>query len=105
MAEKSRWQIHMDLARARAQADNLEDAAKSIRTECNRFKSCRSDVRQSWEGDNATRFISKMGIVEEDLEKIAQQLQKTAHVIRKNAKNIYEAEMEAKRIAETRSHS
>ncbi len=95
----------MDLARARAQADKLDEAAKSIRTECNRFKSCRSDVRQSWEGDNATRFISKMGIVEEDLEKIAQQLQKTAHVIRKNAKNIYEAEMEAKRIAETRSHS
>lgn len=105
MAEKSNWQIRMDLAKARAQADKLDDAAKSIRTECKRFNSCKVDVRQAWEGDNAVRFINKMGIVEEDLEKIAKQLTKTAAVIRKNAQNIYDAEMEAKRIAEVRSHS
>ena len=105
MAGKSRLQIHMDLVKAREQAEKLEEAARSIRNECKRFNNCRSDIKQAWEGDNATKFIGKMNVVSEDLAKIAKQLEKTATVIRKNAKNIYDAEMEAKRIAETRSHS
>lgn len=105
MAEKSRWQIHMDLVKAKAQADKLDEAARSIRNECKTFNSCRSNVKQAWEGDNATKFVGKMSVVSEDLIKIAKQLEKTAVVIRKNAKNIYDAEMEAKRIAETRRHS
>lgn len=105
MAEKSRWQIHMDLVKAREQATKLEEAAKSVRNESKRFETCRNEVRQAWEGDNATKFTGKMGLVSEDLNKIASQLEKTADVIRKNAKKIYDAEMEAKRLAEIRNHS
>ncbi len=43
-----------------------------------------------------------MGIVSDDLAKIAKQLEKTADVIRKNAQKIHDAEMEAKRLAEIR---
>lgn len=105
MAEKSRWQIHMDLTKARDQASKLEEAARSIRNESKRFETCRSDVKQAWEGDNATQFTYKMGHVSEDLEKIAKQLDKAAETIRKNAKRIYDAEMEAKRLADIRNHS
>lgn len=102
---KSRYQIHLDYQKAKSQAGKLEEAAKMIRQESNRMESCRADVRHAWEGDNATRFTGKLGIVSGDLGKIAAQLEKTAMVIRKNAKRIYDAEMEAKRLAEIRNHS
>lgn len=103
--EKSRLQIWMDFQKARAQAEKLEEAAKNIRRESGRFSDCRAEVASAWEGSNATKFTGKMGIVSEDLKKIAAQLEKTAGVIRKNAKNLYDAEMEAKRIADLRNHS
>ena len=100
---KSSAQIMMDFNKARNQASKLERAAASIRREKNRFSECRSDVAASWTGDNAARFTNKMGMVSEDLEKIARNLDKTAATIRKNAKTIYDAEMEAKRIAELKA--
>lgn len=100
---KSSAQILMDFTRARMQASKLENAAASIRREARRFTQCRSDVAAAWTGENASKFTNKMGLVSEDLEKIARSLEKTAEVIRKNAKTIYDAEMEAKRIAEART--
>ena len=102
MAQKSNLQIFMDLVKAREQANKLDEAAKSIRKESSRFEECRADIKQSWEGDNANSFTGKMGIVSDDLAKIAKQLEKTADVIRKNAQKIHDAEMEAKRLAEIR---
>lgn len=102
MAEKSRFQIDMDLVKARNQARKLDEAARSVRRESERFESCRADVKQAWEGDNAARFTGKMNKVSNDLEKIAKQLEKTAEVIRKSAKKIHDAEMEAKRLADIR---
>ena len=100
---KSTFQIAMDFQKAKNQAGKLEDAARTIRRESNRFTSCRNDVAAAWTGDNASRFTNKMGMVSEDLEKIAKNLEKTADAIRKNAKTIYDAEMEAKRIADIRT--
>ena len=100
--EKSRHQIWMDLQKAKSQADKLYDAAASIKKESAKFNDCRADISQAWEGNNASKFISKMGSVSEDLNKIAAQLERTADVIRENAKNIYDAEMEAKRLADIR---
>lgn len=102
---KSSFQINMDFQKSRNQASKLEDAARSIRRESNRFTNCRHDVASAWTGDNASKFTNKMGMVAEDLEKIASNLEKTAAVIRKNAKTIYDAEMEAKRIADQRSYN
>ena len=104
MAVKTNFQIAMDFQKAKNQASKLDEAARTIRRESNRFTNCRNDVAASWTGDNATRFTSKMGMVSEDLEKIAKNLEQTADVIRKNAKTIYDAEMEAKRIAEVRTY-
>ncbi len=101
---KSTFQISMDFQKAKNQANRLDDAARSIRRESNRFTNCRNDVASAWTGDNASKFTNKMGMVSEDLNKIASNLEKTADVIRKNAKTIYDAEMEAKRIADQRTY-
>lgn len=103
--EKSRFQIWMDFQRAKDQADKLDEAAKSIRKESGRFDDCRGQVAQAWQGTNATKFTGKMGVVSEDLIKTATQLERTADTIRKNAKRLYDAEMEAKRLADIRKHS
>ena len=104
MAEiKSSAQIVMDFNKARNQAGKLDEAARSIRRESKRFMQCRADVVSAWTGDNATKFASKMGLVSEDLDKIASSLERAADTIRKNAKTIYDADMEARRIAEIRT--
>ena len=100
--EKSTTQIWMDFAKARQQADSLEQTAKAIRKESARFGECRNEVSQAWTGDSARNFTGKMGMVSEDLNKIAGELEQAASVIRQSAKRIYDAEMEAKRIAEAR---
>ena len=100
---KSRFQISMDFQKAKNQASKLEEAARTIRRESNRFTNCRNDVASAWTGENASKFTNKMGMVSEDLNKIAHNLERTADVIRRNAKTIYDAEMEAKRIAELRT--
>ena len=102
---KSSFQINMDFQKSKNQASRLEDAARTLRKESNRFSSCSSDVASAWTGDNASKFTNKMGMVAEDLEKMASNLEKTAAAIRKNAKTIYDAEMEAKRIADMRTYS
>jgi uncharacterized protein YukE len=102
MIIKTTAQININFMHARQQADKLDRAASAIRREGKNFNNCRNDVAASSTGDNAARFTNKMGMVAEDLEKIARNLEQTASVIRKNAKTIYDAEMEAKRIAEAR---
>ena len=101
---KSGTQILMDYNMACSQAEKLERAATSIKKECNRFEDCRGNVSTAWKGDNATRFTGKMRLVTEDLMKIAKSLEQAAEVIRKNAKIIYEADMKAKSIAESRTY-
>ena len=101
---KSDAQIYMDFANARLQAEKIERAAANVRRESRRFTDCRNDVAAAWSGDNAARFTGKMGMVSEDLEKIARNLERTADAIRRTAKAIYDAEMEAKRIAAERSY-
>ena len=103
--EKSRTRIALDYNRAKKQAASLEEAAANIRRESNRVRSCKADVAHSWQGDNASRFTGKMSLAAEDLDKIARQLERAAGVVRKNARNIYDAEMEAKRLADMRNHS
>lgn len=101
---KSGTQILMDYNMACSQAEKLERAATSIRKECNRFEDCKRNVSAAWKGENATKFTGKMVLVADDLLKIAKSLEQAAEVIRKNAKIIYEADMKAKNIAETRTY-
>lgn len=103
--EKSRLMIWYDLQQARRQAEKLEEAAEAIKRERNRMVECRADVAQAWKSDSSAKFTGKMSAVVEDLAKIESQLRKTAGVIQKTARNIYEAEMEAKRLADIRNHS
>lgn len=86
MADISRWEMHMELVKAGEQAGKLEETARIVRNESQRVDTCRSEVRQAWESDNATRFMGKMGLFSEDLKKIANQLDHAADEIRKNAR-------------------
>lgn len=101
---KSGTQILMDYNKARKEADRLDKAASSVRKEARRFETCRGNVAAAWKGENAVRFTRKMDLVYDDLDKIAKSLERAADVIRTNAKLIYDAEMEAKRIAESRTY-
>ena len=99
---KTTAQIVMDFNKAKRQADELDRTAKAIRSESRRFSECRSEVTHAWQSESAINFTNKMGMVAEDLTKIAGELEKAATVIRDSARRIYEAEMEAKRLAEKR---
>ncbi|MBR0373657.1 MAG: hypothetical protein IJH91_03890 [Mogibacterium sp.] len=99
---KSEHQIWVDLNKAKQQAAELERAAQTIRTESAKFGEYRNEVAHAWTSDSSTAFTSKMGMVTEDLLKIARELDNAAAAIRQSAQRIYNAEMEAKRLAEQR---
>jgi uncharacterized protein YukE len=99
---KTSTEILMDFTNAKRQAGRLEEAARAIRVEALRMEDCRRSVCGAWSGDNALRYTSKMGHVSGDLERIANNLDKAAAVLRKNAKALFDAEMEAIRLAEAR---
>ena len=106
MAEiKSRAQITFDFEMARTQAARLEAAAADIRREAGLLTGYKAEVAGAWESDNSVRFTGKMGRTAEELIRIAARLERTAGTIQKNARIIYNAEMEAKRLADIRSHS
>ena len=103
MAKKTALSIYLDYQKSIRQAELLEDAARTIKSEKTDLHSCRSSISSAWEGDNATIYLNKVKIVENDLDRLAKSLKNTANVIRKIAKQTYDAEQHALKLAEKRN--
>ena len=99
---KTAYSIYLDYQKAMKQADQLEGAAKIIRNERKNVQASQKSISAAWQGDNATKFIKKVNVVEEDLDSIAKNVQNAANVIRQIAKETYEAEQKALDLAKAR---
>lgn len=99
----SRSQIMMDFDRAKQKANELDNIANDLSGISSRdLQGTMEGLANDWKGDNATAYIKKGYTVKEKLDVIVTDLHNTANTIRAIAKNIYDAEMEALRIAEER---
>lgn len=62
-------------------------------------------IDRSWDGESSTKFVQKGKKLKGKMDDSAKDLESIAGTIETIATNIYKAEMEALRIAKTRSHS
>lgn len=99
----SRYQIQMDFNKAGQKAGELDDIAdrlsKIAETD---LPNILNGLGSDWKGDNADAYIRKGVGVGENMRETVKDLRNTAATIRKIAQNVYDAEMEALRIAEER---
>ena len=99
----SRHQIQMDFTRATQKAKELDDIADNLsRLADTDLQNTLDGLNNDWKGDNAGEYIKKGFALKEDMDKTVKDIRETAGTIRTVAKNIYDAEMEALRIAEER---
>ena len=99
----SRYQIQMDFSRANQKANDLDNIANDLsRLSGTDLQNTLNSLGNDWKGDNATLYIQKGFSLKENLDETVKSIRNTASTIRSIAKNIYDAEMEALRIAEER---
>ncbi|MBR2100964.1 MAG: hypothetical protein IJ927_06620 [Eubacterium sp.] len=93
--------IRFNFAQAKQQALRLETMAQEMRKTANsNFDQAIAELQSGWKGESAEQYIRKAQNVRNDILKTANDLDAVAINIRKVAQRIYNAEMEAKRLAE-----
>lgn len=93
--------IRFDFAKAKQEAARLESTADELkRLANNSMDSTLNTLSSSWKGESANLYMKKGESVKRDLLTTANDLYAVANSIRKTAQRIYNAEMEAKRLAE-----
>lgn len=94
--------IELDFAASIKQAEEIERIADDLKNLAdNKMSDTVSEMQSCWKGDSAQAFFAKSSIVQGNLEETAEKLMEIAQSIRSAAKKMYDAEMEALRIAET----
>lgn len=102
---KSASEIRMDYNHAIRQADSLSRIARELRNSANKdFQDCVSEISYNWTGSNASAYVNKCNRLISNILKTADRLERTASTIRKIAKNTYDAEMRALRLALIRKY-
>lgn len=99
----SRERIEMDFTRATQKANELDGIADNLSKLADTdLQNTLDGLNNDWKGDNAGEYIKKGFALKENMDKTVKGIRETAGTIRTVAKNIYDAEMEALRIAEER---
>lgn len=102
---KSLVVINMEFAKAKKQAEKLDDIARDIEKAANdQLGNALSGINNAWKSDTAGAYLQKGQKVQEQLLKRAKELRKVASTIREISKNTYDAEMNAYRIAMERKY-
>ena len=101
----SRASIEFDFHKAKAQADKLDSIADQLsRLADSKFGNTMQHLSSNWKGENASLYLDKGGRLQEQMDGTAGELHSIASDIRAIARRIYEAEMNALRIAEQREY-
>ena len=102
---RSRSVIIMDYNRVMGLADQLDSLAGKLKQEMDgTVRGTLDSLRAAWQGENSELFMSKSYNFISNAASSADSLQSFAYSIRSNAQRVYNAEMEALRIAEERSY-
>ncbi len=100
---KSRSQIRMNFAKARADADKIDKIASTMKTLSRRnLENSMNDLAAAWTGNNSRLFLKKEGQLQKNIDQTVRSLNDIADDIRRIAQRVYEAEMRAYEIATRR---
>ncbi|HAL58447.1 MAG: hypothetical protein E7239_05280 [Sarcina sp.] len=100
---KTAGQISMNYREAIQQARDLDTLADKVRSTANdKVEQSMQVLSSGWKGNNASEFLRKYGQLKQQILDSAKELNAIADDIRRTAKIVYDAEMAALRIAQTR---
>lgn len=98
-----KYQIQMDFGQAENKAGELDNIAENLtRLAETEWSSTLDTLGSNWKGENAELYIQKGFLLRDNMKRTAASLRQTAETVRTIARNIYNAEMEALRIAQER---
>jgi uncharacterized protein YukE len=101
----TRASIEMDFNKARTQANKLDEIANNLKNlSSNDFQGTLQNLSGCWKGSNASAYMNKGTKLQDEINSTAKELHAVASDIRTIAKRIYDAEMAALAIAETRKN-
>lgn len=102
---KTDHQISMEYNRVLTLTDELDRLADKLSKEVNEnTNSNLGALFAGWKGDNASEFMKLISQMQANSKSTASAIRKIADGIRSNAKMVYNAEMEALRLINTKSH-
>lgn len=100
-----RASIEFNFRKAVSQADRLDQTADRLnRLANNQFGNTLQGLAASWKGENASMYLDKGDRLQGQMDGTAKELHRIASDIRRIAKRMYDAEMEALRIAQKRDY-
>ena len=103
---KTKTQIEIDFAQAKAMAAQLDEIAGNIgKLSTNEFEACIDNTRRHWTGENATNYVAKCELLQNQLDTTKGAISRAAETVRKIAQQLYDAEMQALAIAQARSYT
>lgn len=95
----------MNYREAMQQARDLDTLAGRIRSTANqKVEESMQLLSSGWKGNNATEFLRKYSELKRQILESAEELRSIADDIRRAARIVYNAEMEALRIAQSKSN-
>lgn len=99
------YQIYMDYIHAIRQTEKLDELAGELDSKGGqKLQDTLDSIRRSWTGENATAFVNKASSLPSRIAGTANNLRLIASTMRRVAKNTYDTEMEALRIARDRTY-
>lgn len=101
----TKQKLYCDFVQAIFKSSKIEKKAREIiRIADNGIASEIENIDSNWHGEASDVFIQKGRTIQSDLNDVANSLIKTAELIRKVAKRVYDTEMKALEIAESRTY-
>lgn len=97
--------IEWNYIQAKRQADKLSEQADRLRQlSRGEMAETLNLLAGNWKGDSADAYIHKGNKMQRELCSLAEELRRTAEVIRSSAERTYRAEMEARELAQKRTY-
>lgn len=86
------WKIRMNYLSANTQAENLKNVAETLRNNAETADGFIDDLKQSWEGENADKFINKVTETKQKFYDYADRLDQLASALHSTAEAFMKAE-------------
>ncbi|MBR3525129.1 MAG: hypothetical protein IKO11_04715 [Lachnospiraceae bacterium] len=99
-------EIKLNYDKAIRQAERLETIGKEVDTMAqNDYDNTLNGIAGAWSGENAAAYLERAGQLKEKMITTAKNILLVADEIRRKAKRIFDAEMAALEIAESRTYA
>ena len=105
VSEMTEQEIMLNYTQAVNYANDLNEKAQSLRTLANqKYAGTLQDISANWTGENAQKYLAKGNSLKDKIINSAKELDEVAESIRRSAKRVRDADMQALQAAQQRDY-